>query len=479
MQATHGHGAGGSRLVCDALGELCCLAEHAEVRRRKTEGRQSAHVEMQIMHVLDELIGQVEKLAALPEGQPMLPSAAPAVQVYDARVVCDFFGHFAPAIFGHSVVVSVSAESLQTGMKGHPTGLVVKLHMALLKLFKETGDLNGTLSELTWPEMLRRVIERTLWARTKSTVEERREQGEWVDLEGLSGGTQTKKEAVVKEEEDDEETENVKTDEDVGRQVDEGAFLQLYAEEYEREIRLIKMLGSVCYSQLTEEWRYCALRCLCDAACEIEAGPIRAELERRLVAGRQYDRIMAQADLKAALLLPPEFQAVLYAVRAALLADAKSFGYFSAPVDMVKLNLHDYLKVVKQPADLGTIQTRLIGANLCPTPLLRRPGERMCQTCVCVPVSRQVMPGFQLPRERIRPLLESTASLLASLLSKVVVESRIPRFFRRFQVGTTTRASTQPLRRFAWCGPMLVRTTDGRTRSQRLPTSSRLSLSRP
>lgn len=30
---------------------------------------------------------------------------------------------------------------------------------------------------------------------------------------------------------------------------------------------------------------------------------------------------------------------------------------------MVKLNLHDYLNVIKQPADLGTIQTRLIGAR--------------------------------------------------------------------------------------------------------------------
>ena len=63
---------------------------------------------------------------------------------------------------------------------------------------------------------------------------------------------------------------------------------------------------------------------MCEAASETEAGPIRAEFERRLLAGKQYDRVMAQADLKAATLLPPEFQVVLSAVRVALLAGDNS-----------------------------------------------------------------------------------------------------------------------------------------------------------
>jgi hypothetical protein len=100
---------------------------------------------------------------------------------------------------------------------------------------------------------------------------------------------------------------------------------------FRRPLRKTGRTGSDCCvsERLDSDWFVIAMltrlhtltgRLLCEAASETEAGPIRAELERRLLAGKQYDRVMAQADLKAATLLPPEFQEVLSAVRVALLA---------------------------------------------------------------------------------------------------------------------------------------------------------------
>lgn len=67
-----------------------------------------------------------------------------------------------------------------------------------------------------------------------------------------------------------------------------------------------------------------------------------------------------QNESRTAQNLPYEFQQVLSGLNSALLADAKSYGWFSTPVDFVKLGIHDYLDVVRNPMDLGTVHSRLI-----------------------------------------------------------------------------------------------------------------------
>jgi hypothetical protein len=104
-------------------------------------------------------------------------------------------------------------------------------------------------------------------ARAKNSVEERREQGEIIKL-----GSKTAEETPVKTpkdkqteaspaedgKEEEEVVDDGKDDEDAVE--DEKAYLQLYADEYEEEMGLIKKLLSTCYSKLDAKSRFFALR---------------------------------------------------------------------------------------------------------------------------------------------------------------------------------------------------------------------------
>ncbi len=61
--------------------------------------------------------------------------------------------------------------------------------------------------------------------------------------------------------------------------------------------------------------------------------------------------------------LTPEFRDVLTALNVVLAEDAKSYGWFSSPVDAEKVGLQDYHAVVKTPMDLGTVYQRILSTS--------------------------------------------------------------------------------------------------------------------
>lgn len=59
MKAVDGHDQGTVRQICDAVGEMCAIAEYGEVRRRREEGAQAAKDDLEIAHMMEDLLQQV------------------------------------------------------------------------------------------------------------------------------------------------------------------------------------------------------------------------------------------------------------------------------------------------------------------------------------------------------------------------------------------------------------------------------------
>jgi len=133
-----------------------------------------------------------------------------------------------------------------------------------------------------------------------------------------------------------------------------------YAEYFAEELEVVEHLKKKDYTSLPELLRWRALDWLCSSVSEREDGSVRTELERRMMAGRVLEKLQDQLRPQLLLQLTPELRAVAAALNAVLVEDAKSYGWFSAPVEAQKLGLTNYHDIVKTPMDLGTVLSNLM-----------------------------------------------------------------------------------------------------------------------
>ena len=330
--------------VCEVVAGLCLRVEHLDVRRARQAAKDDEQRRGIVSRLMEDLVCQVEKLAALPQGTCLWEGLP--MQVIDSfRVVCDFLFHWSDQLIPLGSPLAMLLSNPQLLMDAmqmeQPPRLVAELHMRLLQVRSVVtqGGSTSVIDELTWPEMLRETLEANLVSRARAILMERLELGQIIKFPRpkesapaaavAACATAASTAAAAGETPGGDETggglgRGCDDDKEAGEQVDApqlmGAvnisdldsktLLSLFAEPFAEDLELLSQLASRGYEHISPQRRWELLRALVDGLAEEEGGMVRMELEKRQARARDFDVVLARNESEQAQALPLEMQQV-------------------------------------------------------------------------------------------------------------------------------------------------------------------------
>jgi hypothetical protein len=342
------------RDVCDTVAGLVLRVEEAALSFERRAAREEAERTVVVASLVEELVGQVEKLAALPQGTDLW-DGVPRSVVDHLRAVSDFLTNFSAVVVQPgtpaAAALAGSPDLLLGAMRadGPASPELASLHIWLLQLLRGSSSpamvgCTAAIDELTWPEALREALEASLIARARAIAVDRVELGEagWAQRAFASGtgasaasweedgggeagadgagGESSAAASAAAAEKTNSATGGKMSGADAntnsGGSGDYDRWLLGMLESSLRgDMAVVEMLGCREYAELGEEERWAALRALVEMLAEDEGGPIRAELERRQTLARGFDRLLGRLESEAARALSLDMQQVCAARR--------------------------------------------------------------------------------------------------------------------------------------------------------------------